>query len=197
MCCWVFVFNLFVCVCLFFLVLMILFVVLRFWFSCCALLFFLRHYCYWFWFVRPFYQCCRLMLFLVFEFCSLLFLHVVLWFCVWTYYVLLFLVFVFCLNSWLCFWWVVLPSCCLHACIALVICSCVLRFSLFLSSRARQHLETYVLRAILEIWPQKIRRNINQFDKLHSVSVGAQPGLQTPFPTEAIGRARPHFIHPI
>ena len=37
----------------------------------------------------------------------------------------------FCLNSWLCFWWVVLPSCCLHACIALVICSCVLRFRLF------------------------------------------------------------------
>ena len=48
---------------------------------------------------------------------------------------LLFLIFVFVLNSWLCFWWVVLPSCCLHACIALVICSCAaFQFVLVLAS---------------------------------------------------------------
>jgi hypothetical protein len=41
----------------------------------------------------------------------------------------------------LCFWWFVLPSCCLHASIAIVNCSCVLRFIMFLSSRARQNLE--------------------------------------------------------
>ena len=55
------------------------------------------------------------------------------------------------------------------------------------------NMETYVLRAIREIWLQQIGRAIHRLDRARSVCVDAQPRLHPACSTKAIGRALPHL----
>ena len=55
------------------------------------------------------------------------------------------------------------------------------------------NLETYVLRAIREIWLQQIGRAIHRLDRARSVCVDAQPRLHPACSTNTIGRALPHL----
>ena len=55
------------------------------------------------------------------------------------------------------------------------------------------NLETYVLRAIREIWLQQIGRAIHRLDRARSVCVDAQPRLHPACSTKTTGRALPHL----